>query len=202
VSEPGDDAELAKLRDEVAKLRTFLDDMSALTDAMDEVKEDAELHALLSRVLELASHGVRARDASLLILDEDTQELVFVLSMGALAPDALAWKRVPSGEGVAGWVATNRRATIVNDPSSDERFYKAFDQQNTFKTESLLAAPILGGGRMLGVIEVLNKAGGGYFSAQDQTMLTLVCRMAGEMLFALTRRTLHAARIRIPKKDR
>lgn len=194
--------ELSRLRDEVGKLRSFIDSMNALTEALENVSEDAELHELLSAVLQLAADGVRARDASLLVLDEDSKDLVFVFSIGELAPETLAWKRVPSGEGVAGWVAVNRRATIVNDPANDERFYGAFDKENTFRTGSLLAAPIIGGGRVLGVIEVLNKAGAGYFSPQDQTMLTLACRLAGEMLFALTRRTLQASRMRIPGATR
>jgi phosphoserine phosphatase RsbU/P len=196
------DDEIARLRAEVSKLRTFLADMNALTEAMDQVSEDAELHELLSQLLTLASHGVRARDASLLVVDEDTKDLVFVISIGELDPTSLAWKRVPRGEGVAGWVADNRRATIVNHPQSDERFYEAFDEENTFRTDSLLAAPIIGGGRVMGVIELLNKIDGGYFSAQDQTMLTLACRLAGEMLFALTRRTLQAARIQLPRGPR
>lgn len=192
--------EVDRLRDEVAKLRGFLDSLSALAQAMESISEDAELHELLSRVLEQTANSVRARDASLLVLDEDTDELVFVLSRGSLAPDALAWRRMPASEGVAGWVATQRRATIVNHAQSDERFYPAIDEETQFHTESLLAAPIIGGGRVLGVIEVLNKVDHGLFNTQDQTMLTLACRLAGEMLFVLTRRTLQAARVQVPRR--
>ena len=101
--------ENAALRDEVTKLRTFIENMSALADALERVRKDADLHYLLSQVLAMASSAVRARESSLLVLDEDTNELVFVISRGSLEPNALAWKRLPSGEGIAGWVAQNRR---------------------------------------------------------------------------------------------
>ena len=118
------------------------------------------------------------------MLDEDSQELVFVLAHGKVEEE-LQWKRLPPGEGIAGWVAANRQATIVNDVQVDERFYPAVDQQMNFHTNSILAAPIIGGGRVLGVIEVLNKADGGLFSTGDQTLLSLLCRFAGELLYTI-----------------
>ena len=166
-------AENQQLRDEVAKLREFVDNLSALSTALERVKEDADLHLLLNQVLRMVGDAVRARDASLLVMDEDTDELVFVISRGSLDTNALAWRRIPAGQGVAGWVAHNRRATIVNHAQSDDRFYSAIDTEHQFRTESILAAPIIGGARVLGVIEVLNKTDGRLFSAQDQALLSL-----------------------------
>ena len=51
----------------------------------------------------------------------------------------------------------------------------------------LEAAPIVGGGRVLGVIELLNKHDGAVFNAGDQTLLNLMCRFAGELLYTLIR---------------
>ena len=51
----------------------------------------------------------------------------------------------------------------------------------------MLAAPIIGGGRVLGVIEMLNKQDDKLFSVGDQTLLTLMCRFSGELLFNLIR---------------
>jgi len=51
-----------------------------------------------------------------------------------------------------------------------------------------IAALIIGGGRVLGVIELLNKADRGLFVTSDQTLLTLICRFTGELLFTLIRR--------------
>jgi GAF domain-containing protein len=88
---------------------------------------------------------------------------------------------------VAGWVAEHRQPTIVEDPRHDSRFFQEVDSALNFRTHSLLAAPIIGQGRLLGVIEVLNKDLGRSFSSDDLTLLTLLCRYAGELLHSLER---------------
>jgi GAF domain-containing protein len=54
-----------------------------------------------------------------------------------------------------------------------------------YRTSSLLAAPLVGGNRLLGVIEVVNKQDGKLFSTGNLTLLTLMCRFAGELLHSL-----------------
>ena len=174
-----------KLRHELRSLRQFIDSMQNLIDAVDDPLPDAEIMDLLSNVLGCALETINANDGSLLVLDEDTGELVFVLAQGDIPRTRLAWRRLPPGEGIAGWVATNRTATIVNDAQADERFYPMVDKEFEFRTRSVLAAPIIGGGRVLGVIEVLNKRDEQLFSTGDQTLLTLLCRFSGELLYTV-----------------
>ena len=176
--------ENARLRTEILSLRQFIDSMQNLIDAVERPLPEAQLMALLSEVLQNALDTINAKDGSLLVLDEDSQELVFVLAHGDVQEE-LRWRRLPPGEGIAGWVAANRQATIVNDAQVDERFFPAVDQQLNFKTNSILAAPIIGGGRVLGVIELLNKRDGALFSTGDQTLLSLMCRFSGELLFTV-----------------
>ena len=173
------------LRAEIFSLRSFIDSMQNLMEAVEQPLPEAELMELLSDVLGNALKTISASDGSLLVLDEDSNELVFVITRGETAKEQLAWQRLPPGEGIAGWVAKNRRATIVNDAQADDRFYPAMDRELGFKTQSVLAAPIIGGGRVLGVIEMLNKKDDKLFSVGDQTLLTLMCRFSGELLFTV-----------------
>ena len=59
------------------------------------------------------------------------------------------------------------------------------DDAFQFNTKSLVAAPIMGGGRLIGVIEALNKESGQSFGADDLALLMLMCRFAGELLHSL-----------------
>ena len=179
------EAENAALREEILCLRQFIDSMQNLMEAVEQPLPETELMELLSEVLNNALQTISASDGSLLVLDEDSNELVFVITHGESAKEQLAWQRLPPGEGIAGWVAKNRRATIVNDAQADDRFYPAMDRALGFKTQSVLAAPIIGGGRVLGVIEMLNKKDDKLFSVGDQTLLTLMCRFSGELLFTV-----------------
>ena len=177
------------LRDELLGLRHFIDSMQNVMEAVENAPPEAEIMSLLDDILSNARQTIDANDGSLLVLDEDSNELVFVISQGDVDQDHLHWRRVPPGEGIVGWVAKHRRAAIVNDTHNDERFYGALDDELAFITKSVLAAPILGGGRVLGVIELLNKRDQGLFSTGDQTLLTLMCRFAGELLYTLIRQS-------------
>ncbi|MDH3315533.1 MAG: GAF domain-containing protein [Gammaproteobacteria bacterium] len=171
-----------RLRHEILALRQFIDSMQNLVDALEHPKQEFEIMELLSEVLKNALETINAKDGSLLVLDEDTRELVFVVTHGDLPIDKLVWRRLPPGAGIGGWVAKNQKSVVVNDVQSDERFYPAIDEEFGFKTRSMLAVPVVGGGQVLGVIEVLNKHDGKLFNHDDQTLLTLMCRFSGELL--------------------
>lgn len=168
------------LRQENQSLRRFAESMQGILRATE--SPAAGILDLLGQVLTHALRSLDARDGSLLVLDEDRHELVFAATEGDVPKERLRWRRLRAGDGIAGWVASHRRPATVNNPRADERFYSAMDVELGFRTQSVLAAPMIGGGRVLGVIEALNKHDGQLFSTVDQTLLTLISRFAGELL--------------------
>jgi phosphoserine phosphatase RsbU/P len=170
------------LKEEVISLRHYLNSLTALMEAIDEIDPNAEIMPLLDRILYNAVAVLGAEAGSLLVVDDETQDLVFVLAHGRIPRESLAGVLVPTGKGIAGWVAAHRQATIVNNAPTDDRFYNTIDNQLQFSTNSILAVPIIGNGNVLGVIEVLNKRDGAPFGKTDQMLLSLLCRFAGEVL--------------------
>lgn len=122
-----------------------------------------ELGDLLTSVLELSTRVVDAESASLLLLDEKTQELYFDVALG-LGPEA-AKVRLPMGAGIAGTVAKSRAPEIINEVRKDKRWSPAMDEQSGFVTRSILAVPMLLKGRLVGVLEAINKRDGGFGEA-------------------------------------
>ena len=171
-----------QLREEAVSLRQYVDSIQTLMAAIDEMDANTEVMPLLDRILYNAMTVIDAKDGSLLVLDDETGELVFVLVYGDVAEEKLVGYRLPPGKGIAGWVAQNRKATIVNNVRADSRFFPGVDDAFQFHTQSILAAPIVGANKVLGVIEVVNKHNGRPFDPTDQILLTLLCRFAGEIL--------------------
>mgnify|MGYP001568718091 CR=1 FL=1 len=126
-----------------------------------------EMGELLSTVLGLASRVVGSESASLLLLDEESQELYFDVALG-LGPEAANF-RLPVGQGVAGAVARDRKALILNDARSDPRWSPKMDEASGFVTRSILAAPMAIKGRLVGVVEAINKRDGD-FNEEDLRM--------------------------------
>jgi diguanylate cyclase (GGDEF)-like protein len=115
------------------------------------------------------------------MVDEERQELTFELALGEKAKDVSSF-RVRIGEGSAGWVAETGEPTIVNDVSLDPRFSGKLDSKTQFQTRSILCAPLISRGRTIGVVEIINRLGGGFTRSDLEMLLTLVepCAIAIE----------------------
>jgi GAF domain-containing protein len=175
------------LRREVHTLRDFVAIINDLSDRASSLKDDAELMPLLNDIFIKALKLLNAPDGSLALLDRDKNELVFVLVHGELS-DELTGFRMPADEGIAGWVIENAQPTLVRDVRRDTRFFANVDEQFKFQTQSVLAAPLIGDGHVLGMIEALNQPGDQPFSELDMALLKLICRIAGEELANIERR--------------
>lgn len=173
------------LREQHQTLTRFVGSLERLLSSADNPDRAPDVLDLLGQMLRDAMELIRAKDGSVLVLDPLTQELAFLLTAGEVPEDALLGQRIPAGQGVAGWVAASRRPVIVNNSTEDARFYPDIDQAFEFQTESILAVPIVGGGDVLGVIEVLNKKHGQRFSQGDKSLLMLLARVSGEVCHSL-----------------
>lgn len=169
------------LQNEVNNLRDFVRALSDLYETADHFQDDSQLYPLLNRILKQALHLCNAPDGSLALYDEDSHELVFIIVQGKLSEQMLNY-RMPADEGIVGWVMQHREAALVRNVNTDPRFSRRADQQFTFSTQSILAVPLVGDGKVFGVVELLNQPGAAPFSDADLALVNLLCRAAGEVL--------------------
>ena len=161
--------------------------LSKAWDAIESPPEDAEILQLLSEQLETVLSCIQAQAGSLLVLEERAGDLTFVVVHG-VAAKGLVWERMDPGIGIAGWVVENREPVITNSPRTDHRFFAKFDERLHFETEAILAVPVIGGGRLIGVMEALNRRDHSGFSSQDLNVLKTASRFAGELLAVILSR--------------
>lgn len=114
----------------------------------------------------------KPRNWSLLRLDPTTQELYFVLAKGI--DQSVLQVRLKLGEGVAGYVAKTRKPMLVMDAKNHPRFSKKIDKLSGFKTQSLIAVPIVFREQVLGVIELVNTLKGRSFTKRDLMILKII----------------------------
>ena len=111
---------------------------------------------LLRSIVEVAQAIFHARAASIFLLDEEADELVFEAIAGE-SSDSLVGTRFPSSTGIAGWVLVTRQPLVLEDVSEDPRFAKGFAEATGYVPKGLMAVPLLHGERALGVLEVLDR---------------------------------------------
>jgi phosphoserine phosphatase RsbU/P len=135
--------------------------------------QQIELEPLLKLMVVEVTAAMQAERSNLLLLDrEKPGELVTRVADGVGAREI----RIPFGVGIAGAAAQTRQIINVPDPYQDSRFNSAIDKASGFRTRSLLAVPVIAeGGQLMGVAEVMNKIGGGAFTAEDERFLEAIC---------------------------
>ena len=155
--------------------------LAILTDIVKTANSILEPRKVIELIMAKIQRLVPSEAWSMLMVDEEKQELTFELALGAKASDVSAF-RVKVGEGVAGWVAQTGKPTIVNDTSKDPRFTGRIDSKTQFQTRSILCAPLISRGRTIGVVEIINRQGGKFTQADLEVLLTLVepCAIAIE----------------------
>jgi signal transduction histidine kinase len=159
----------------------------------------SNLDTLLQTVIDESRRLAEAEASSLLLFNEGAGELYFHVALSEAGdPEALKKSvRLKLGEGIAGIAAATRASINVADAASDPRVHRAADTVTRFKTRSLLAAPMLDGERLIGVVEVLNKRGHGGFSGFDQRILEMFSALAAVAIARarLIEENLRAARL-------
>ena len=136
-------------------LRALLETSSALSATL-------ELDNLLDLISDSACRIFRSGAASILLIDTETNQLFFKTATGEKREE-LKSIRLKMGEGIAGWVAEHGRPMVVNNVHVETKFAREVSETIDYETRSLLAVPLkTGTGRIIGVIEVLNRLGGAY----------------------------------------
>jgi GAF domain-containing protein len=171
---------------EVAASRNFISALGQLTNDMASAKSEGEIMDVVEHALACLIRATSAKDGALLVNDDSSGDLVFALAQGDTPKEDLLWCPVPKGQGIAHWVASNMRPAIVNNAATDERFYNKFDTSNGFDTRSMVAAPLIHGDEVMGVVEVLNKKDGQYFTINDQNHVTLMAHLVSSLLAKLS----------------
>ena len=131
-----------------------------------------DLSSLLNDIKLRAPKVVGAERCSILLIDEQRNELVLEI------PGENRQYRMPADRGIAGWVATHGVGQIVNDVEQDPRWYDAIGREAEFVTRSILCVPMRIKDRVSGVMQLLNKVDGKSFSDQDMQLLTTLAVQA------------------------
>ena len=116
------------------ELNIFHDVAKALTSMLD-------LDSILQAIMEKMAEYFRPDTWSLLMVDEERNELYFAIAVGSAA-EALKNVRLKVGEGIAGWVAKHGERLIVPDVLTDPRFAKRIDEMTKWETRSIICVPL------------------------------------------------------------
>ncbi len=166
---------LEELRISNLLLNRRISELNALYEAGKSIGSTANLKGLLKQIVALAASVTEAQIGSIMLLDERQEFLTIEAAIG-LEQHIIDTTKVRVGESVAGHVAKTGEPLIIENIEKDEKFRKR--NQEKYGNASLLCAPLVIKNRVIGVINMANKQGGGAFTQNDLRLLTTFASQA------------------------
>src|SRR5689334_25091985 len=153
-----------------------LEEIAIFHDVAKALTSSLNLDSILQTIMEKMAVFFRPDTWSLLMVDEQKDELYFAIAVGDAA-DALKSIRLKVGEGIAGWVAKHGESLLVPDVYNDPRFAKRIDEMTKWQTRSIICVPLRSKLRVLGVIQLVN-VNMQHFTDQESFFLQSICDYA------------------------
>jgi GAF domain-containing protein/type II secretory pathway predicted ATPase ExeA len=151
--------------------------LSMVADIASHVSSSLETREVYRQVVQKLNEYFKVEAGSLLLRDEATDELIFVMTLEA-GEEKLFGMRLPSGAGVAGHVALSQQVYITNDAENDPLHYKLAIEGTDFITRNILCAPMVIKDVTIGIIELLNKHDGP-LTEQEAQRLAAIANIIG-----------------------
>ena len=172
------------------KQEYIVDRLFSLLRIAQQVSSTRRIERLLEAIVSAVTKIVECRDACLMLLRPESGELVSHVVIGEHKA-RMREVRIRVGEGIAGWVAEHGKPILSNDVEKDPRYARRLSQvTDVEQIQSILCVPLISGKKILGVLSIINKPGGGGFTRQD---LRLASAFAAQAAIAIENAKLYEA---------
>jgi signal transduction histidine kinase/FixJ family two-component response regulator len=188
---------LVRLERQNRLLRERLKEQRALHRVGISISSARPLGEVLEQLLRGAAAVTGAEQGSIMLVDEATDELTIHAAIG-LPPEVVRSTRMKRSEGISGYVARTGERVRVADVASDPRFART--PHPRYESKSFLSVPLKIADRILGVLNLSSKRGGGVFRPRELRVLAIFASQAAALIddahhFDQTRRQLEEQRV-------
>jgi len=136
-----------------------------------------DLPSLLQLIIEAARELTDSENSSILLVERKSGDLYFEAATVA-GKEKLQRVIVPMDSSIAGWVVQHNEPVVIEDVEEDDRHFKQADMEIAYITRNMIAVPMSVKGRVIGVLNALNKTGGQSFDEGDVNLLTILAAQA------------------------
>ncbi|MBT5869092.1 MAG: SpoIIE family protein phosphatase [Nitrospinaceae bacterium] len=143
------------------------------------INSELNLANLLDTIMNVAKKVMNADACSLLLIDDETDELVFQIALSKVGEEIKSMTRLKMGEGIAGTVAETGESLLIEDAYQHPKFNPGYDKKTGFQTGSILCSPLKAKGKTIGVCQVIHgKSQERVFQSSDLQLFLLLCDSA------------------------
>jgi adenylate cyclase len=182
-----------RLSEAVVKRNRELDTIRQVGSAL--ASSTFDISKVLKYTMDMIREAMNVEAGSLLFLENDELEIAVAFNIKIKSMKKF---RLKIGQGIAGYVAARGKSILVNDIEKSPHFYPMVDESSGFQTHSALCVPMVSQGKVIGVIEVLNKING-EFDTNDKDLLQSI---ATSVCIALENARLYKETVSMAEQER
>ena len=146
-------------------------DISVLLEIAKTVGSTLDSDDLFGIILDKSTEFLEAEQGSIMILDEEREELT-VKAMKGLNEKIVGLLKIRPGEGISGKVLSSGNPLVVKDIENDQRITQG--KRPRYKTKSFISIPLKLNDRTIGILNIADKITGEVFSENDLRLLTSI----------------------------
>lgn len=147
-----------------------------LNEASRVINSSLDINEIMQSLLAQMNDFLNAEAISIALVDKQTNELVYQVAEG-IGSDEIVGLRLPSNQGLSGWVMKNSEPALVADTSLDPRFHHLGDKRTGHATTAMICAPMIFKSDVLGTIQAINPSEG-TFTEEDLDVLVNLANIA------------------------
>ncbi|MEM7563193.1 MAG: GAF domain-containing protein [Pseudomonadota bacterium] len=163
--------------------------LNRMEETMLTMHNDFDLKQLVGDLLALALHACDSENGSLILVDDESQELLFAEVIGE-ARERLLDRRISLGTGIVGHVVETQQPKLVTNVQQSSHWSSEVDQMVGFDTNALMCAPLFNRETTYGAIEVVNTRSAEAFDENDLAILRVTARFVSQALTDAANRSL------------
>jgi GAF domain-containing protein len=159
------------------QLRT-LGKLISLNDAIND--NLSKMETAMGKITEEACEVLDAERSTVFAIDYAKRELYSIITGG----DGNIEIRLPDNTGIVGHVYQTNELLNIHDAYDDPRFNREVDKRSGLRTKAILCAPIWAhAGLKIGLLQTINKRGGGIFDRDDEAKIQALALKVGIHLY-------------------
>ncbi len=163
-------------------LQTYITKVERLSNCIkisNLINSELSIGKLLTKLMETTKKTLVADAVSMLLIDDKTKDLTFHISLGEAGEEIKEIYNLRKGQGIAGFVAETGLPLKIKDVYLHSKFSPEIDKKTNYRTKAMLCVPLKIRGKVIGVIEVINKMiKPFFFSTEELEMLITISSSA------------------------
>ncbi len=165
------------LKDEIDGFQAAVSELKILNEIAIAAGRTSEVDQTLKLILNKTTDAINAEHGSIILVSKSNEPFKTFIKQ---EKNSRVSKRPRIREHITGWVLLNKKSLLIEDLKKDKRFISTDEEKEIIK--GLICSPIWCEGKMIGVIQMINKKDQTAFNENDLTLLSIISVQAGQLI--------------------